>query len=109
MPDRDKRYRKRYAMEIPVSVRWRDRSGHARDATGKTKNMSPFGAFLVCDSRIEKGCAIDVHFNAPIALGGCIPSRIFASGTVVRGVAEEEHAASHGHGVMFDHFSFARL
>jgi hypothetical protein len=109
MPDQDKRYRERYALEIPVSIMWKDRSGHTRGATGTTKNMSPLGAFLVCDSPIEEGCAIDLHFDDPIALAGCIPSRISASGTVVRDVARDEDAVSYGHGVIFDYFSFARL
>jgi hypothetical protein len=109
MPDQDKRYRERYALEIPVSVMWKDRSGHTRGATGTTKNMSPLGAFLVCDSPIEEGCVIDLHFDDPVALAGCIPSRISAFGTVVRDVARDEDAVSYGHGVIFDYFSFARL
>jgi hypothetical protein len=111
MLNQDKRYREGFASETPVSVIWKDRSGHTRHATGATKNLSPLSAFLVCNSLIEEGCAIDLHFDDPIALGGCIPSRISASGMVVRDVARDEDSVSYGHGVrvIFDRFCFARL
>ena len=109
MPDREKRYKERYDLELPLTVRWKDRSGRTREANGTTKNMSPLGAYLVCDSSIGEGCVIHICFDKPIALAGCIPSRISASGTVVRDVARDEDAVSYGHGVIFDYFSFARL
>jgi hypothetical protein len=109
MPDREQRYKERYDLELPLTVRWKDRSGRTREANGTTKNISPLGAFLVCDSPIGEGCAVDLHFNDPIDLGGSIPSRISARGTVVRDVSGIEHAAVYGHRVKFDHFSFVRL
>ena len=109
MPDREKRYKERYDLELPLTVRWKDRSGRTREANGTTKNVSPSGAYLVCDSPIGEGCVIDICFDKPIALGGCLPSRISATGTVIEDVSGIEHAAVYGHRVKFDHFSFVRL
>ncbi len=109
MSDQNRRYEERYDLELPVTVSWEDRSGRTREAPATAKNISPLGAFLVCNSPIEQGCAIDLHFDDPIDLGGCIPSRISASGKVVRDIVETEHAAGHGHGIVFDRFSFTRL
>jgi hypothetical protein len=109
MSDKEKRDNERYDLELPVTVRWKDRSGHTREAPGTAKNISPLGAFLVCNSLIGEGCAIDLHFDDPIDLGGCIPSRISASGTVVRDVVGARHAAGYGHGIVFDRFGFTRL
>jgi hypothetical protein len=109
MSDQDKRYKERYDLELPFTVRWKDRSGRTRQANGTTKNMSPLGAYLVCDSPIGDGCVIDICFDKPVALGGCIPSRISATGTILRDVAGIEHAAVYGHRVKFERFSFTRL
>ncbi len=109
MSDQEKRYKERYDLELPVMVRWKDRSGYTREATGTAKNISPLGAFLVCNSPIGEGCALDLHFDDPIDLAGSIPSRISARGTVVRDVAGAEHVAVYGHGIVFDRFSFTRL
>jgi len=80
-----------------------------KESTGTTKNMSPSGACVVCDSPIGEGCAIDLHINIPVALGGSILSRISAKGTVVRDVTEPGPTGGYGHGIMFDHLSFTRL
>jgi len=109
MSDQEKRDNERYDLELPVMVRWKDRSGHTREAPGTAKDISPLGAFLVCDSPIGEGRAVDLHFDDPIDLGGCIPSRISARGTVVRDVVGVEHTARYGHGIVFDHFSFVRF
>jgi hypothetical protein len=109
MSDQEKRDNERYDLELPVMVRWEDTSGHTREAFGTAKNISPLGAFLVCDSPIGEGRAIDLNFDDPIDLGGCIPSRISARGTVVRDIPNPVHAAGYGHGIMFDRFSFMRL
>ncbi len=109
MSDQEKRYNERYDLKLPVMVKWKDTSGHTREAPGTAKNISPLGAFLLCESPIGEGCAIDLHFDDPIDLGGCIPSRISARGKVVRDIQGAEHAADYGHGVMFDRFSFTRL
>jgi hypothetical protein len=108
MSDRDNRY-KRYDLKLPFTVRWKDRSGRTREANGTTKNMSPLGTYLVCNSPIAEGCVIEICFDQPIALGGCIPSRISATGTVIENVSGIEHAVVYGHRVKFDHFSFSRL
>ena len=109
MSDRDKRYKERYDLELPVMVRWKDRAGHTREAPGTARNISPSGALLVCDSPIGEGCAIDLHFDDLLDLGGSIPSRISATGTVLRDAAEAEHVDGYGHGIMFERFSFARF
>ena len=109
MSDREKRYKERYDLELPVTVRWKDSSGFSREAAGTTKNMSPLGAFLICDSRIGEGCAIYLDFDMPVSLGGSMPSRISASGKVVRDAAEVQHSGGYGHAVMFGHLSFERL
>jgi hypothetical protein len=109
MSDQEKRYKERYDLELPVMVSWKDRAGHTREAPGTARNISPSGAFLVCISPIGQGCAVILDFDDPLDLGGCIPSRISASGTVLRDTGEAEHAGGYGHGIMFDRFSFMRL
>ena len=109
MSDQEKRYKERYNLELPVSVRWKDRSGLRRESSGTAKNISPLGTFLVCDSPIGEGCTVDLHFDDPIDLAGSIPSGISARGTVVRDVVGVEHTASYGHGIVFDRFGFTRL
>ena len=109
MSEQDKRYKERYDLELPVMVRWKDSGGCKREAPGTARNISPSGVFLVCVSPIGKGCAVNLDFNDPLDLGGCIPSRISATGTVLRGAAEAEHAEGYGHGIEFERFSFARI
>jgi hypothetical protein len=109
MSDQDKRYKERYDLELPVMVRWKDGGGCTREAPGTARNISPSGAFLVCVRPIGKGCAVHLDFDDPLDLGGCIPSRISATGTVLRGAAGAERAESYGHGIVFERFSFARL
>jgi hypothetical protein len=102
MSDQEKRYKERYDLELPVRVRWKDRFGHTREAPGTAGNISPLGAFLVCDGPWGEGCAVDLHFDDPIDLRGCIPSRISASGTVVRDVPGVKYGRVYGHGIVFD-------
>ena len=79
------------------------------EATGTTKNMSPSGAWVLCDSPIGEGCAIHLHINIPVALGGSILSRISTKGRVVRAVGKPDSVRAFGLGIMFDHLSFTRL
>lgn len=109
MSDREKRDNERYDMELPIAVRWKDWSGRTREAIGMTRNMSPSGAFIVCNSPIGAGCAVDLDIDFPIVLGGCIPCRISASATIVRDITGAKHSAGYGHGITFDRFSFTRL
>jgi hypothetical protein len=102
LSDQDKRYKERYDLELPVRVRWKDRFGHTREAPGTAGNISPLGAFLVCDGPWGEGCAVDLHFDDPIDLRGCIPSRISASGTVVRDVPGVKYGRVYGHGIVFE-------
>lgn len=109
MSDLYKRKNQRYGLELSIAVTWKDKSGYTRETRGMTKNISPAGAFIVCESPIEKGCAIDLRFDLPIALGGSPKSRISAKGTVVRNVTEAKPGTGHAYGVMFAHFHFTRL
>ena len=105
----EKRSDERYDLELPVTIRWKDSSGRTIETTGKSKNMSPSGTFIVCGRPITEGLVIDLHIDIPVALGGSILSRISANGTIVRSGKELGSAAGYGHGVMFDHLSFKRL
>lgn len=109
MSDLEKRKNQRYGLELSIAVTWKDKSGHTRETTGMTENISPAGAFIVCESPIEQGCPIDLRFDLPIALGGSPKSRISASGTVVRNVPRAEQGTGHGYGVRFAHFRFNRV
>ncbi|MBW1771176.1 MAG: hypothetical protein JRE24_11270 [Deltaproteobacteria bacterium] len=109
MSDREKRCEERYDLELPVMVKWQDGGGRTREAPGTARNISPLGAFLVCVSPIGQGCAVDLDFDDPLDLGGCIPSRISATATVLRDAGQAEHVEGYGHGIMFERFSFTRL
>ena len=109
MPEQEKRDNERHNLELPIEVKWTDTSGSNREATGTTKNISPSGAFIVCNAPINAGSSIDLHINLPVSLGGVIKSHISASAKVVRDVTGPELALAYGHGVRFNHFSFTRL
>jgi hypothetical protein len=109
MSNSEKRKHERYGLELPIIITWKDGSGHSRRATGTTSNISSSGAFIICDSPIGKGCAIDLQIDLPIAFQGFITSRISASARVVRGMMKHQPNGGYGHGIMFDHYSFTRL
>ena len=110
MANQEKRKDERYGLELPIWIKWEDESGQTRQTTGTTKNVSPSGALVVCDSPIGEGCAVVLHFDLPIDLAGAIKSRISAKATVVRrGATGLRSEGAHGHGITFDHFSFTRL
>lgn len=87
-------------------MKWKDGSGLAGEATGKTINISPSGAFIVCDCPIGKGCKVDLEIQLPVKIAGTIMSPVSAEGRVVRDVIETEPATRYGHGIMFDQFRF---
>jgi hypothetical protein len=107
MNNQDKRADERYGLELSSMVKWKDDSGNTRLMPGRIKNVCHAGAFIVCDSPIGKGRAIDVHIDLPFVMGSFIRSRIFASGRVVRGSFASE--GLYGHGIKFDQVSFSRL
>jgi hypothetical protein len=108
MPDREKRYQERYDLELPVMVTWKDAWGRTREAPATARNISPSGAFLVCENPITKGRAVDLRFGDPLDIGGHIPSRISARATVIRDSVGAEQAGGYGHGIKFNHFGFSR-
>jgi len=105
----EKRKNERYGLELPIRVKWKDKNGRTRQTTGATRDVSPSGALIVCESRIGEGCAIVLHFDLPIDLAGSIKSHISARAKVVRGAIESRPEAGYRHGITFDHFSFTRL
>jgi hypothetical protein len=105
----EKRSDERYGIALPVTIRWKDSTARTMETTGKTKNMSPSGTFIICGSPITEGLVIDLHIDIPVALGGSILSRISANGTIVRSGKELGSSAGYGHGVVFDHLRFKRL
>jgi hypothetical protein len=106
MSDQEKRNDARYGLELPIWVKWEDGSGRAGEATGRTINISPSGALIVCDSPIGKGCNVDLQIQLPVGIAGTIMSPVSAKGRVVRDVIETEPATRYGHGIMFDQFRF---
>jgi hypothetical protein len=106
MGGQEKRINERYGLELTSMVKWEDHSGNTRLMPGRIKNVSHTGAFIVCDSPIGEGSAVDVHIDLPFVVGNFIRSRILASGRVVRDSFTSE--GLYGHGVKFDHLSFIR-
>ena len=109
MSDIEKRKNQRYGLELSIAITWKDKSGRTRETVGWTRNISPAGAFIVCESPIGKGCTIDVRFDLPFAIGGSPQRSISASGKVVRNVTGVAPGAGYGHGVMFGRINFTRL
>jgi hypothetical protein len=105
----EKRAAERYGLELPVTLFWKDETGETREAKGTTRNLSPSGTYIVCESQIAEGRSIDLRIDVPVALGGAIMSRISANGTIVRNGERSGSPAGYGHGVMFDHLSFKKL
>jgi len=106
MAGQEKRSNERYGLELTSMVTWKDDSENTRLMPGRIKNVSHTGAFIVCDSPIGEGRAIDVHIDLPFVVGSFIRSRIFASGRVARDSFAPE--GLYGHGIKFDHVSFSR-
>jgi hypothetical protein len=107
MTSQDQRVDERYGLELTGMVKWEDDSGNTRLMPARIKNVCHAGAFMLCDSPIGEGRAIDVHIDLPFVMGNFIRSRIFASGRVVRDSFTSE--GLYGHGIKFDQVSFSRL
>ena len=109
MSGQQKRENERYGLELPAKVTWRDTSGNIRETAGIIRDLSSSGAYIVCDSPIGKGCEIYVEIERSVKIAKTISSRVSARGKVVRDVMMSPPDTGHGYGVIFDHFSFARL
>ena len=109
MSERDNRDSHRFHLELPVRVRWKDLSGNRRETTGMTKNVSRSGAFIVCDTPMKEGCAVDFEVELPLPLAGTIKSRTSARGRVVRNSSQGGRAEGYEHGIRFDQFIFMRF
>ena len=109
MSERENRNSHRFHLELPIRVRWKDLSGNIRETTGRIKDVSRSGAFIVCDTRIREGCSVDFEVELPIPLAGTIKSRMSACGRVVRGGTRVERAEGYEHGIAFDQFTFTRF
>ena len=109
MSARESRDSHRFHLELPVRVRWKDLSGNRRETTGRTKNVSRSGAFIVCDTPIKEGCAVDFEVELPLPLAGTIKSRMSALGRVVRNSSQVRRAEGYEHGITFDQFIFTRF
>jgi hypothetical protein len=109
MSERENRDSHRFHLELPVRVRWKDLSGKSRETTGMTRNVSRSGAFIVCDTPMREGCAVDFEVELPLPLAGSIKSRTLARGRVVRNSSRGERVEGYEHGIRFDRFIFARF
>lgn len=92
----------RIPVELPAQVRWKDRTGKARQAEGKTSVMSGNGLFLSVPVRLRHETPITVTVKLPSKLTR-VPVEIECRARVVR---QAGPAAAGGFGAIIDDYRF---
>ena len=105
----ERRACKRFGLELPVHIEWKDFSGKVKESAGATKDISASGAFVICKDLIEVRRHVHLKIDLPIALAGTRKSLVSARGRVVRKETMIEPDRGYGHGIEFDYFTFSKL
>jgi hypothetical protein len=105
----ERRACKRFGLELPVHIEWKDVSGEVLESEGATKDMSASGAFVICQEMIGVKCHVNLKIDLPVTLAGARKSLVSARGSVVTKETMTEPDEGYGHRIKFDYFSFKRL
>jgi hypothetical protein len=87
----ERRAARRYNLSLPVVVR-APISGEAPPRTGKTRDVSTRGVYLILDRTVHQNCDLDLTMTLPTAVTGAAGVFVRAVGTVMR----VEHWAEDG-------------
>jgi hypothetical protein len=79
--DNDKRGTRRFALRLPVSVRY---DGNERELTAETRDVSARGICFYVDSGMQAGSAIDFTLTLPPEITLTERIRVRCKGRVVR-------------------------
>ncbi len=86
---------KRYLVAEPASFRWQHSSGSWHEGTGRTRNISGLGVYVVADSAPELGALVEVVVDVPpLKVGGPVSGRLHGKGKVLRLAEDDGFAAA---------------
>ncbi len=101
---KDSRKAVRYSLEIDVLYSWTER-GVARTGRGRTRDISPKGAFVVGEARPPLGAAVTMNFSMPALGGESRPMQVQRESQVLR---IDARRAGQGGGFSVAHVRAAR-
>ncbi len=78
-----RRTSKRIPVELPVEIRWKNRSGSLRHAMGKTGNISGSGLFIEVAARLHRATSVMIKVKLPKEVTK-VPLELLCQGRVVR-------------------------
>jgi phosphoribosyl 1,2-cyclic phosphodiesterase len=64
----ERRVDRRYQVELPLRVKWRDREGNACEADGVAKDISRTGIFFVVPTAVQPGEPVELELVLPEAI-----------------------------------------
>jgi hypothetical protein len=95
-----RRISKRMPMELPVEIRWKNRAGSQKQATGKTGNISGSGLFIEVPVRLHRATSVRIKVLLPPEVTQ-VPLELLCQGRVVRW---DEHEGVQGVGAVIDQY-----
>ena len=78
-----RRTSQRIPMELPVEIRWKNRSGSPKQAMGKTGNISGSGLFIEIPIRLHRATSVAIKVTLPREVTQ-VPLELLCQGRVVR-------------------------
>jgi len=87
-------------MELPVEIRWKNRSGSQKQAMGKTGNISGSGLFIEIPVRLQRATSVKIKVMLPPEVTK-VPLELLCQGRVVRW---NQHGQVQGLGAVIDEY-----
>lgn len=103
-PQTEKRSARRFALDLPISVKYLDH--HTHEAAAHTRDVSSRGVFLYLDSTVDEGTAIEFVMTLPAEITHTEPLRVHCTGKVVR--VDNPEGAEQGVAVAIEKYDFVR-
>ena len=101
-PHHDQRGTRRFALRLPVAVKFADTP--ASELSAQTKDVSARGVYFYVDSPIAEGAALDFTLTLPPEITLTDSIRVRCKGRVVR--VDEQPAGKVGIAAMIDQYEF---
>jgi hypothetical protein len=80
----DARRAVRYTLETQVIFSWSDTDGSSRESRGRTRDISPKGAYIIAASCPPLGASLAMSFSLPTLTGGSQTIQVRAQSRVLR-------------------------
>jgi hypothetical protein len=80
----DARRAVRYTLETQVIFSWSDTDGSSRESRGRTRDISPKGAYIIAASCPPLGASLAMSFYLPTLTGGSQTIQVRAQSRVLR-------------------------